>query len=81
MVNSFKMSEGAETLITTQAAKMILSNNMSSNLHDVSLPANSTDFSSFIDKSTKGIDNLLAYRLSPIANRRLVIGHLSRLYH
>ncbi|OPH46550.1 hypothetical protein BC351_13700 [Paenibacillus ferrarius] len=68
MVDGFKLSEGAETLITTQSGKMILSNNRVSNLHDVSLPANSTASGSFIDKSTRGLNNLLAYRQSAVSN-------------
>ncbi|UKS28156.1 methyl-accepting chemotaxis protein [Paenibacillus sp. HWE-109] len=82
MVNGFKLSEGAETLITTQSGKMILSNNRMSNLHDVSLPAISTASGSFIDKNTSGLKNLLAYRQSAVSNWTFIaIAPLDELTH
>ncbi|CAN7392493.1 methyl-accepting chemotaxis protein [Paenibacillus sp. LjRoot153] len=68
MVNAFKLSDGAETLITTQSGKIILSNNRVSNTHDISIPANSTVSGSSIDKNVSGINNLLAYRQSSVSN-------------
>ncbi|NOU66980.1 HAMP domain-containing protein [Paenibacillus sp. LMG 31461] len=68
MVNAFQLSDGAETFITTQSGKLILSNNKVSNTHTISLPANPTVSGSFIDKHVSGVRNLMAYRQSSISN-------------